>query len=112
MVSVFVPLHRYIRYLLGLTADKFGEANNRRQPNGKEGNQGQTDICTKRINHEEEEEEDANNGLTNYPDSSMASNSYFESMLSEWDLALGSEISNWEYWDRLLKDYQPGQLAE
>jgi hypothetical protein len=98
-----------IQQLLGLTADEFGEASGRRRPNGKEGVQSQADIGTNKIGHGDD---DANNDLMVYPDSSVASSSYSGSMPSGWDSVLGSDISDWEYWDRLLRDYHSGELAE
>ena len=98
-----------IQQLLGLTADEFGEASGRRRPNGKEGVQSQADMGTNKIGHGDDDDDDANNDLM---DSSVASSSYFDSMPSGWDLVLGSDISDWEYWDRLLRDYHPGELAE
>ncbi|QGA14545.1 hypothetical protein EYB26_002200 [Talaromyces marneffei] len=93
----------------GLTTNEFGEASGRRQPNGKEGVQSQTDIGTNRIGHgddADDDDDDASNGLMAYLDNSVASSSYFDSMPSGWDLVPGWDISDWEYWEHLLRETQ------
>jgi Fungal specific transcription factor domain len=98
-----------IQQLLGLTTSKSGEASSSGQSNGTGGVQSQADDnSTNEIGHGDDA---ATNGLIGPLDSSVASSSYFDRMPPGWDSVLGSDISDWEYWDRLLGEYHPGELA-
>lgn len=99
-----------IKQLLRLTAEEFGgDASGGRQSNEAKGIQRQADNnSTNQGDHD-----GANKGLMSSLDNSSVSSPYFdfESMPPGWDLISGSDVSNLEYWDCLLKEYNPGQWA-